>query len=399
MDTGLPVEIRSDTSDAYENRRLPAALEQSLERSHLPALDALRAISAFLVVFYHIGSPMIPGGLGVLAFFVLSGFLITWLLLKEDKRSGTIKLRRFYVRRCLRIFPAFYVYWGIVVGGLWLTGRRLVGAQAIASFFYVNNYYQAIWGDPNTALSHTWSLGIEEQFYLLWPSVFLLLRKDRVRVLRVMMVVVAIVWVWRFFLKYKLRVWQGYFYEAFDTRMDGLAVGCALAIALQSGKGTAVWRRVTGAAWKSWVTLVLLAVSYLLELCYGDAYRDVFGLLVNPILVAVLIVQWMPLSIKDKGWRWLNHPWVVYLGTISYSVYLYQQLIPGIVEKVVRGMPGPVRLLAETCAILVVASLSYFVVERPFLRLKDRLPKEKGEKEDEGPMAIGSQVVTRNHKV
>jgi len=120
---------------------------------------------------------------------------------------------------------------------------------------------------------------------------------------------------------------------------------------------------------------------------------------VNPILVAVLIVQWMPLSIKDKGWRWLNHPWVVYLGTISYSVYLYQQLIPGIVEKVVRGMPGPVRLLAETCAILVVASLSYFVVERPFLRLKDRLPKEKGEKEDEGPMAIGSQVVTRNHKV
>ena len=163
-----------------QSQALPSHLAEGLKRSQLPALDGIRAIAAFLVVISHAGYAWVPAGLGVLAFFVLSGFLITWLLLKEDAKYGEVSLRLFYARRALRIFPAFYVYWALVVGSRLLLDRPLIWTQAIASFFYVTNYYQAINGDPNTSLSHTWSLGIEEQFYFLWPLTFLLLRKTPV---------------------------------------------------------------------------------------------------------------------------------------------------------------------------------------------------------------------------
>jgi peptidoglycan/LPS O-acetylase OafA/YrhL len=354
---------------------LPPALAYSLSQPHLPALDALRAFAALLVVFYHITSPRIPGGLGVLAFFVLSGFLITWLLLQEYDRYGTVSLRLFYLRRSLRIFPAFYVYWAAVVGGRWVSGKRILWPQAIASFFYANDYYQAIRGDPNTALSHTWTLAIEEQFYLLWPAAFLVLARDRTKALRVTLAAVVFVWIWRFFLKLGMGVWQGYFYEAFDTRLDGLAVGCALAIALHIGAGIPVWTWLCEAAWKPLITLAFLAGSVLLENRYQSSYRDLAGLLVNPLLVAALIVQWMSLSAEHRAWRWLNQPGLVYLGTISYSIYLYQQLVPGLVARVARGMPGPALELATLSAILLAASFSYWVIERPFLRLKDRIAK------------------------
>jgi len=148
---------------------LPDGLVNGLKQSHLPSLDGLRAIAALLVVFMHAGLSWCPGGLGVLAFFVLSGFLITWLLLKEEERFGRISMKLFYIRRSLRIFPAFYVYWLLLIGSLLFFQKRILWGQALSSFFYVNNYYQAILGDPNTGFSHTWSLGIEEQFYLLWP--------------------------------------------------------------------------------------------------------------------------------------------------------------------------------------------------------------------------------------
>lgn len=160
-------------SNQFDNSpSLPAPLVAGLQRSHLPSLDGIRAIAVFLVVFYHLGVPGIPGGMGVLIFFVLSGFLITWLLLKEEERFGHISLKLFYARRTLRIFPAFYVYWFLIIGLSIISSRHIFRAQAVCSFFYISNYYQAIFGDPNTGLSHTWSLGVEEQFYLVWPVTF-----------------------------------------------------------------------------------------------------------------------------------------------------------------------------------------------------------------------------------
>ena len=142
--------------------KYPPQLAAALDRSELPSIDGLRTVAVFLVVFYHLGF-QVNGGLGVLIFFVISGFLITWLLLKEESRWGAVSLRLFYLRRTLRIFPAFYVYWLFVVLGFSLLRQPVDMPQAIASLFYVNNCYQAVVGDPNTPLSHSWNLGIEEQ--------------------------------------------------------------------------------------------------------------------------------------------------------------------------------------------------------------------------------------------
>src|SRR5262245_22242535 len=147
-------------------------LQAKLSRSHIPALDGFRAIAVLLVIFYHFGFEKVPGGSGVTMFFVLSGFLITWLLLKEHEKNGKISLKGFYRRRILRIFPAFYAYWLGLVFLLLITGKSILWPHAIASFVYLTNYYNAILGDPNTGFSHTWSLAIEEQFYLLWPFFF-----------------------------------------------------------------------------------------------------------------------------------------------------------------------------------------------------------------------------------
>src|SRR5262249_51081259 len=146
---------------------LPAGLRTGLQASRLPMLDGVRAVAAPLVVLYPCGLQRVPGGLGVLVFFVLSGFLITWRLLEEDDASGTVSLRHFYFRRALRIVPPFYVYWILLTGALVLLDKRILWGQAIASLLYVGNYYQAIGGDPHPGFSHTWNTAIDQHYYRL----------------------------------------------------------------------------------------------------------------------------------------------------------------------------------------------------------------------------------------
>src|SRR5580692_1199836 len=137
---------------------LPPQLESGLQDRHMAGLDGMRAIAAFMVVFYHFGVPMISGGEGVLMFFTLSGFLITWTLLRENEATGTISLGRFYLRRSLRVFPAFYCYAAVLLGVTLVHHGRLVQPDIAPALLYFNNYYQAIHGDPDTGFSHTWSL-------------------------------------------------------------------------------------------------------------------------------------------------------------------------------------------------------------------------------------------------
>ena len=350
---------------------LPENLKAGLQLSQLPALDGLRAVAVFLVVFYHFGFDSVPGGLGVLIFFVLSGFLITWLLLKENDKSGSISLRYFYARRSLRIFPAFYSYWLLYIGLVLIFHKRIVWNQAICAFFYVNNYFQAIHGDPNTGLSHTWSLGIEEQFYLLWAPLFLLLRKRPNRQVYVLLGLIVAVCVHRELLHFVFGVWQGYIYEAFDTRADHLLMGCLLAVLLRLGFLGGFWRAICSRLALSVITTLLLLASVALQIHFGTTYRDTVAFVVDPFLVALLIVQ----AIAFRGmalWRWLQFAWVRYLGRISYSVYLYQQFAMDPVRKRLAGFPVFIQLASAVAVVILLASTSYFIIERPFLNLKGR---------------------------
>ena len=357
---------------------LPAQLESGLKESQLAGLDGMRAIAAFMVVFYHFGIPFVSGGAGVLMFFVLSGFLITWLLLRENDEFGTVSLRKFYIRRSLRIFPAFYCYAAVLFGFIFIRRHaRIVLPQALAALFYISNYYQALNGDPNTGFSHTWSLAIEEQFYVLWPLTFLLLRRNYRRMSQFLAGAILAIWVYRGALAFVFHVHEGYIYEAFDTRADHLLIGCLLAVVLRARLFPRFWDWISGRSWAAAAVAALLAMSSVAEYIYGHVYRDSIGFIVSPLLTAVWITQLIALR-SAPLWRWTSWGWVRYLGRISYSVYLYQQLLIDAPKKLLAHQPVIVQLAATIALIVAVASVSYFFVERQFLRLKARFKRTTG---------------------
>jgi len=348
----------------------PSKLHARLQSPHIPALDGLRAVAVFLVIFYHFGFAGVPGAHGVMIFFVLSGFLITWLLIKEDERTGDVSLTGFYKRRVLRIFPAFYVYWLLLVALLLATGKSIPWAHAWSSFFYTSNYYVALNGDPSNGFSHTWSLAIEEQFYLLWPCLFLFWRANLKKMAQFLVALILAVWVYRAVLCFVFGVDQAYIYAAFDTRLDHLMVGCLLAVVLKLGALERLWRAASAHAALPLVTVALLILSIYAGNAYVPRYRDVFGFAFEPLLIAILMAQLIALS-DTAPWRWTERPAIRFLGRISYSLYLYQQITLYPVRKALGSYPVVVQLAAAVLVTVAVAALSYYVVERPFLRLKD----------------------------
>lgn len=348
----------------------PENLRSSLRQPQLPGLDGLRAFAAWLVVLYHHSFP-VPGDLGVLAFFGLSGFLITWLLLKEHHKHGNISLKLFYLRRAFRIFPAFYVYWLVVVGALLLFGKAVPWPQAWASFFYVGNYYQAVHGHVSNGLSHAWSLGVEEQFYMLWPLGLMVLLRRKADLAHWLMAAIAGFWVWRAVLEFVIGVREVWVYEAFDARADHLLMGCLLAAALREERAPKLFGRLCAHPALPLLTLALLAGEVAVGFRMGGYGSRTFEFILQPLLVAALIVQWMAFA-SHPGWRWLNWGWLVYLGKISYSTYLYQQIIPAAVRPLLAQAPMIPPIIVTAPLIVAAASLSYFVVEMPFLKLKDR---------------------------
>ena len=350
---------------------MPNGLYARLDRREIPALNGIRAIAVFLVILYHFGFNWSPGGRGVTIFFVLSGFLITWLLLGELGRTGAVSLRGFYRRRILRIFPAFYAFWFGLVALQLMRGRAVDWPHAWSAFFYVSNYFQALALGSVSGFSHTWSLAVEEQFYLLWPLVFLWCGADLRRMTRVLMGLIVATALYRFVLVYGLDVNERYLYQAFDTRGDNLLVGCLLAVLLKRRALSSFWRISTAHPAAPLVTVALVAASVMYGEQYVPRYRDVVGFAIEPILFAVAMVQLVALS-ATPWWAWLDAAPLRYLGIISYPLYLYQNVTLYPVRRLLVRAPVEIQLVAAIAVTIAIASCSYFVVERPFLRLKAR---------------------------
>lgn len=366
----IPAKAGDLARPAPAENQFVQALRARLALPNIPALDAMRAIAVFLVIFYHFGFERVPGGLGVLIFFVLSGFLITWLLVKENDRTGEISLRGFYLRRALRIFPAFYCFWLGTVLLLALTGRRIDWPHAVSAVFYTSNYYQGILKPADSFVSHTWSLAIEEQFYLLWPGVFYLFRKDLRRLSLLVGGIVVFTWAWRWLLQFALHVDQSYIYRAFETRMDHLMVGCLLALMLRRGTLDHFFQQFCRFSWLPFVPATLLLISACI---YGRSplYRDAIGFVVEPLLVAVLLVQLIHFSATPL-WKWANAPVLRWLGRISYSLYLYQQITLHPAHRLLGKFPVVIQLTAGIAFTIVMASASFYFVEKHFLNLKQK---------------------------
>jgi len=323
----------------------------------IPSLDGLRAISISLVIFSHLTlAHPLPllwrvqyGKLGVRVFFVISGFLITSLLLKELTRTGRISLTGFYIRRLFRIAPAYYVFLAFVAL-LIPTGWVLAHYSSVVfSAIYINDYTF----DGGT-LGHTWSLAVEEQFYLLWPLAMAVSRRPE----RICYVVLLISPVFRLLSSYNL--WPTDPQLAFECVSDALATGCLLAILRERLWAKTAYRALVGSRWAIAVTVLVLLV---LAVFPSSVILWVLGGSALNVAIAMLLDRYIR-SPQTRIGRGLNWAPVAWLGTMSYSLYLWQQ--PWMTEML--SFPWYVKV---ACA-LACASASYYLIERPALALRDR---------------------------
>lgn len=357
-------------------------LVSRLSQPKIVGLDGIRAIAISLVVVFHLHFRAIRGWeeslgrTGVTLFFVLSGFLITWLLIRENDRTRRVSLRNFYVRRFLRIFPGFYFFWATYIGLALMAHKHVSWGNCIAALFYLNNYYWPLRGGGEGGMLLTWSLGVEEQFYLIWPSIFKRFRGNLHGISIALALISGAVLVYRIVLAHIWHASSIYLYTAFDARMDSLAMGCLLAISVRTGKAKRFVEAVTSHRILPLFTISLLALSMSVPSFTRIPYWNVEGFAVESLLSAVLITQMIVLGTAFP-WKWINWGWVRFIGTVSYSWYLYNAIGPDAVNHSPLGhtlLRAPLGLISG----LMLASGSYYLVERPFLKLKARYEVKSG---------------------
>ena len=345
---------------------LPASLQGGLSKVRLEGLDGIRAVSAIGILLTHMR--ILPLWVTLNVFFGLSGFLITWLLLTEEDAAERVSIPRFYARRCLRLFPAYYVALIILVYVVPPSAGPLRADHVWSAGLYYSNYYQAVHGATHGTLSPFWSLAIEEQFYLIWPVCFVLSKGWRAGLL-----VTMILGVWW---QRAIVVWSEgnleWAYHALDCRADHLLVGCLLAVSLHSGRFQGLWRTVCGRKWPVWATLMGLLACTLLPLMSDERYREGAAFYLEPWLVAVLLVQVIAGRAAGR-FGWLDAPWLVWLGQRSYAFYLYHVFAMDLVGRWLSGSPL-LRFLPTLLVTLVLAQLSWLLIEGPVLKFRQRRP-------------------------
>ena len=353
--------------------------------SHLAALDGLRGVAILAVMFFHATldqGPRPSGGfLGVDLFFVLSGFLITALLLQEWERTGGVALGAFYARRALRLLPALFGVIAVVLlaPGLFYQSARPWRDAALAAL-HTTNWVMA-YGGSIGFFDHTWSLTIEEQFYLLWPPLLVLLLSLGAR-RRYVLGLVGLGILTATWLRFDW--WEGpqsvrRLYYGLDTRFDGLLIGCLLALAVCWNlipHSRRVERAIQAAAAVSAVVLTLCVVT--MEEESRLTYQGLGSLALLACAGLVLHVVHRPSRLSRLLLE--NRP-LVWVGRISYGLYLWHfpifngMLNPTRMAKV--GITGPALLTVRFAVAFAVAALSFALIERPFLRWKRRFTRRR----------------------
>jgi peptidoglycan/LPS O-acetylase OafA/YrhL len=346
-------------------------------KNYIPTLDGWRAVAILGVLMAHgceslftNGGPFAnqllfaltrEGAVGVNIFFGISGFLICTRLLQEKTKHSKISLKAFYIRRAFRILPPF-VFYLAVIGGLSLLGLlSITFREWITSLLFVRNYLS-----PESLggwyTGHLWSLAVEEHFYLLLPGLLVLLGARQTRT--VLYFLIAAISIWRM-VDFRFQIFakilpQTGFYGRTDIILDGLLLGALSAIIWQeSKKRVASWLR----PWLFWVTVPLFV------LCL--AYDPPFKILLQSILIVLMLFSTManPQTLAGRLFELAPIAWI---GRLSYSLYIWNNLF-----LVPTGVAAPFGILQQWpynfAALLATAAFSYYLVERPLIKVGHRL--------------------------
>jgi len=351
----------------------PLTYDEYQSTRYFPALDGVRALAALMVLSWHmkvVAWTSLSGGKGVTIFFVLSGFLITTLALREEDARGRLALPAFYIRRIARICPVYYavllVHVVLIFGlsfGFSLAKREPFGAALPYYLTYMNEFGVGESGS-NTPFYQSWSLGIEQKFYLLWPLLaFVLFR--RIKILRLVFIVVFIV---VFAALSHLGTGRRLVEYLWLTDYAAILLGCLTALALHDPRAYARLRFLGQPPWALFAALLLLAAQLLLQ-----PYPALEG--VYPCVVALFLIS-LVIGRTRFGRSLGSHP-MVYIGTRSYGIYLVHLLALNVVELVFR--PGavpyamsPLYFLAAALVSLAAAEVLYRLIEKPGIALGRR---------------------------
>lgn len=349
-------------------------------QGRIASLDGLRAISISMVLLAHATLTcgfnytlpdwlrwVFNGPLGVRVFFVISGFIITLLLLKEERQHGAFSAKNFYIRRALRILPVYFVFLLTVVLVNRAYDLQIDRTNFIAAFTFTTGW----WRDGHELLGHTWSLSVEEQFYLLWPAFLIFVRSPKARVVGLVIFIAAFPLFRIAFYLTPLRDIRPF---VIVTQGDALLYGGLLAIGLfYYGEKIRAWF-VTNVFLVRVGCIAVIAISNAVQL------QMMLGFLTIPFSngvegLAIALLMGTLILKKDVVHRVLNTRVFVFLGTISYSWYLWQQLFLNKCDMYFHHtwFHFPINIALS----FVAAVVSYFVVERTFLKLRMRLFKDR----------------------
>ncbi|MCB9034070.1 MAG: acyltransferase [Chitinophagales bacterium] len=344
---------------------------------HYPSINGLRAISILFVILGHIKLELykIPylstifkkfyfltdGQLGVNIFFVISGFLITILLISEKEKHKSISIKNFYIRRVLRIFPAYYFL--LLIYAL-LCILHIISIP-IQSWLTALTYTKYLNWQLDWYTGHAWSLSIEEQFYLFWPLTFLLNKRTQIAIILLILVACPLFRVYGIISEHTwnngLTIFQ---------RLDAIAIGCLAAFN---------YKVLTKFIVKAGHYIVIIVVLYFILFPYLEYINRVFSLHMNLFIVTffgsfgtftnliILFLLIYSINIKNSiAFKLLNNKLLNFIGIISYSLYLWQQLF---VADTAFGM----KIFPYNIILIILCSLiSYYVIEKPFLKLKKK---------------------------
>ncbi len=356
--------------------------------SRIRGLDGLRAVSILFVIVQHgFGTIPLPdghvrnlirqlfgnGNLGVMTFFVISGYLITYLIRKEWEQTGTICLKSFYARRTLRIFPALYVYLLVIVVLRTVEWIGTNWGDLILAGTFLTNYRHAFlppvtnW-DGFWFVGHFWTLSLEEQFYLFWPATILVVGLPLAP--RVALFLVLASPAIRVLTYFAWPASRGQLGGMVHCASDPIMLGCLAAL----WEGRPFFEKILlkGSSW-IWPTaaaLFLLVGSPWLSTLFRGSYTMAVGWSLNAISIT-FVVLWILRHPTCVVGRLLDSRVLRHVGILSYSLYLWQQLVLSPTNRTWTGV-FPMNFIA--C--FVFAQISYWVIEQPFLRLRARLRQQ-----------------------
>ena len=371
----------------------PPARAKSL--GYIPSLDGLRALSIIIVMLSHFGfAKLVPGLLGVTIFFVISGYLITGLLLEESQRTGRIDIRSFYIRRGIRLYPAMLVM--VAVGAV--VYRALDGplhlSDVLSAIFYWANYHVYPEAAGPHGVTHPylamWSLAVEEHFYLVFPCVVLLLRNRRKALLWLIIAIIVAVTAWRFHVAAQcgafpdaglcaipMRIEHGT-----DTRLDSILFGSLLAVLMQTSASDRLKRAFNIPV--SFIAGILLVLGTIA--IRNQHFRDTLRFTLQPMgyfLITGCLIYGATFARVTQA---LSHKLLLRIGRWSYSLYLWHYIVmvigSGIVAKSLwQPIADGVALHEKQSLVLVpvlfaasflLAWLSYIGIEQPMVALRKR---------------------------